>query len=90
MNKYLWITYIESVFLCFTYTESVLSKLGATKYAPAGAFFPAEIHLLFSTNREPLFLCFRYIKYALSKLCASGCAPAGAFFPPKKPSKFYK
>ena len=35
--------------------KHVLSKLGATKCAPAGAFVPAKIHLLFSINREPPF-----------------------------------
>ena len=40
-QRFLCITYTESVFLCVTYTEYVLSKLGATKCAPAG-FFPTK------------------------------------------------
>ena len=47
------------------YIKHVLSKLGVSKCAPAGAFFPAKIHLLFSTSREPLFLCLRYIQTQL-------------------------
>ena len=69
--------------MCLRYVKHALSKLGATKCAPAGALFPPKIHLLFSINREPLFLCLKYTKYVLSKLCATKCAPAGAFSPPK-------
>ena len=59
------------------------SKFGAPGCAPAGAFFPAKIHLLYFINRESSFLCLEYIKRGLSKPCAPGCAPAGAFFPAK-------
>ena len=77
-------TYInrEPLFLYLKYIKHVLSKLCATKCAPAGAFFPPKIHRLYFINRESLFLCFKYIKYVLSKLGVSKCAPAG-FFPAK-------
>ena len=76
--------------MCITYTESVLSKFGASGCAPAGAFSPPKIHVLYFINREYVFLCLRCTKYVLSKLGASGCAPAGAFFPTKyTPSIFY-
>ena len=82
-QRFLCMIYTKSLFLCYIYTESVLSKLGASKCAPAGAFFPAKIHLLYFIHREALFLCLRYIKHVLSKLGVSKCAPAGAFFPAK-------
>ena len=56
------------------------SKFGAPGCAPAGAFFPAKIHLLYFINRESSVLCLEYINRGLSKPCAPGCAPAGAFF----------
>ena len=45
--------------------KHVLSKFRATGCAPAGAFFPAKIHLLYFINREPVFLCLRYIQAQL-------------------------
>ena len=40
----------ESLFLCLRYIKHVLSKLGATKCAPAGAFF--------HTQNTPIFYGF--------------------------------
>ena len=76
--------------MCTTYTESVLSKFGASGCAPAGAFSPPKIHLLYFINRESVLLCLRYTRYVPSKLGASGCAPAGAFPPTKNTPIFYK
>ena len=81
--KYTHCLCLKQKFLCITYTESVLSKFGATGCAPAGAFFPAKIHVLYFINIESVFLCLKYIKHVLSKLGVSKCAPAGAFFPAK-------
>ena len=69
--------------MCLKYTKHVLSKLGVSKYTPAGAFFPAKIHFLYFINRNLCFLCLQYIKHVLSKLGVSKCAPARAFFPTK-------
>ena len=69
----------EPLFLCLKYIKHVLSKLGASKCAPAGAFFPPKMHLLYFIYTESLFLCLRYITYVLFKLGATKCAPAGAF-----------
>ena len=55
-QRSLCITYTEYVFLCVTSTESVLSKCGATGCAPAGAFFPAKIHVLYFINIESVFV----------------------------------
>ena len=60
-----------------------IHKHGATRCAPAGAFFPAKYHVLFCKYTETLFLCIQRVKQALSKLGATRCAPAGAFFPAK-------
>ena len=46
-QRFLSIIYTESVSLCFAYAESVLSKLGATKCAPAVAFPPPKHTLYF-------------------------------------------
>ena len=40
--KYTHCLCLKQKFLCITYTESVLSKFGATGCAPAGAFFPSK------------------------------------------------
>ena len=55
----------DSCFLRLKDIKHELVQLSATNGAPAGAFFPPKIHLLFSINREPLFLCLRYIQTGL-------------------------
>ena len=82
--KYTFSIGLIQTFMCITYTEFVLSKFGASGCAPAGAFSPPKIHLLYFISRYYVFLCLRCVKHVLSKLGATKCAPAGAFPPPRK------
>ena len=52
------VLHTESVFLCITYTESVLSKFGATGCAPAGAIFHNNSAFYFAWAEH---LCFRVL-----------------------------
>ena len=76
-NRDVCVLHAQNLYLCFLHTQNLylrvlhtqklyyLTKLGATKCAPAGAFFPPKTHLLFSINRESVFLCLRDIQAQL-------------------------
>ena len=84
-SRFVCITNTESVSLCFTDPESVLSKLGATGCAPAGAVSPPKTPSIFYKYR---IFVFEFL-YFLSSVLPSAL-PQGLFPSKNTPSIFYK